>query len=475
MSDPQEPYRRRVTAIYQQYAPEKISAVNSSLAKYRGQEEALIEALVTKYGPEPGDNGAMGLPPPSPSTPRQQQLSMPGSTPPASLQRQNTMSDPAFGSFFGSPQASMVFSNDASPGGAMPPDVNLDDDFASVRRIVKESQFQNAEHERMWEEAWLGKIPLSTISKYAGGDQTPLLDGFGFKLASRPKAFTRKYQKRFFLLLPYFLYYFDSDELTSECRGALYMDGASVAEVEHEGKTLIEIQSRVQHKPAQLDPDGNYSAFKIYFESTRVQAKWFQVLSEMTKVKVRAKSMGPQQMALERARSQHQMQSQYSMNQGYQSSNNSRTPTPTGQQQQQQQQQSQNQQQLPSAQQLAGSPSASGLGGMALASPGTQAPTGTILVSEDNVKNRIRRLAKQDGRDPTIVIEKLTEFICKVPCGGQDLWDLMEELEGVEKKEGSKQETGAGKIADGPNAELIELKANQSALEKKLEEQSALI
>jgi hypothetical protein len=45
-------YRQRVLAIYQKYVPARVDAVDSTLAKYAGRENELIEALVAKYGPE---------------------------------------------------------------------------------------------------------------------------------------------------------------------------------------------------------------------------------------------------------------------------------------------------------------------------------------------------------------------------------------------------------------------------------------
>ena len=47
-------YRSRVVALYQAYAPEKLSGVDATMEKYRNSESELIAALVKKYGPEPG-------------------------------------------------------------------------------------------------------------------------------------------------------------------------------------------------------------------------------------------------------------------------------------------------------------------------------------------------------------------------------------------------------------------------------------
>ena len=46
-------YKDRVTAMYQQYAPEKLAQLDTVMGKYAGNEQSLIDALVTKYGPEP--------------------------------------------------------------------------------------------------------------------------------------------------------------------------------------------------------------------------------------------------------------------------------------------------------------------------------------------------------------------------------------------------------------------------------------
>ncbi|EQC28519.1 hypothetical protein SDRG_13847 [Saprolegnia diclina VS20] len=45
----------RLQAFYEKYNPEKIGEVPTVLAKYAGKERQLFEALVRKYGPEPGD------------------------------------------------------------------------------------------------------------------------------------------------------------------------------------------------------------------------------------------------------------------------------------------------------------------------------------------------------------------------------------------------------------------------------------
>lgn len=51
---PASNYHARITAMYQKYQPEKISQVDNILLKYKGAEEDLMQALIHKYGPEPG-------------------------------------------------------------------------------------------------------------------------------------------------------------------------------------------------------------------------------------------------------------------------------------------------------------------------------------------------------------------------------------------------------------------------------------
>ncbi|KAG1690518.1 hypothetical protein DVH05_028022 [Phytophthora capsici] len=47
---------QRLLAFYQKYNPEKLDDVPQVLAKYKGKESKLFDALVKKYGPEPGDS-----------------------------------------------------------------------------------------------------------------------------------------------------------------------------------------------------------------------------------------------------------------------------------------------------------------------------------------------------------------------------------------------------------------------------------
>eukprot|EP00632_Arachnochrysis_sp_CCMP2950_P005876 CAMPEP_0185703810 /NCGR_PEP_ID=MMETSP1164-20130828/15479_1 /TAXON_ID=1104430 /ORGANISM="Chrysoreinhardia sp, Strain CCMP2950" /LENGTH=298 /DNA_ID=CAMNT_0028371123 /DNA_START=15 /DNA_END=911 /DNA_ORIENTATION=+ len=46
-------YEERLTSFYRKYDPSKIASVGSLLVKYKGNEEKLLRAMVSKYGPEP--------------------------------------------------------------------------------------------------------------------------------------------------------------------------------------------------------------------------------------------------------------------------------------------------------------------------------------------------------------------------------------------------------------------------------------
>jgi hypothetical protein len=60
-----EEYRARVTAMYHKYNPAKLSMVEQNLEMYKGQEELLMEALITKYGPEPDPDVEAARQPPA--------------------------------------------------------------------------------------------------------------------------------------------------------------------------------------------------------------------------------------------------------------------------------------------------------------------------------------------------------------------------------------------------------------------------
>ena len=42
--------------------------------------------------------------------------------------------------------------------------------YAELKGLVGDNGFVSSEHERKWEEAWLGKMPLSTVVKSFNGE-----------------------------------------------------------------------------------------------------------------------------------------------------------------------------------------------------------------------------------------------------------------------------------------------------------------
>ena len=53
---PVKSYKDRVIAIYKKYEPSKLSTVDRTMEKFKGQEEEVMKTLITKYGPEPVDD-----------------------------------------------------------------------------------------------------------------------------------------------------------------------------------------------------------------------------------------------------------------------------------------------------------------------------------------------------------------------------------------------------------------------------------
>lgn len=285
-------YRDRVIAIYEAYAPEKLPTVDNALKKYDGHEEALIETLVQRYGPEPninniGGGGGGGGHAAATTTSLQQQQALMAIQGGGAGHLTSVPSAANFGQF-GMSQASMVFSPEAGqPPPPPPPEL---DRYQSVRAMIRDQGFLCREHERAWEEAWMGKIPLRTYKKDWEIENAMLLEGMGQKLSCRARPM-RRWQKRYFVLVPPFFYYFEDDKPTTVCKGALYMDRAEVIETEQEGKPekrILQITSRVSKKPAELDPNGSYSTFQICFDSARQQATWLTALQQVAAIPPKA-------------------------------------------------------------------------------------------------------------------------------------------------------------------------------------------
>jgi hypothetical protein len=329
-------YRERVVRFYQAYAPDALNKVDSALERYAGQEERLLSDLQTKYGkPEPTDeqvrNGLASQPPASAVVP----TSDAGSSPPSIARGASTPSasgPPRRASVAGSPrsrQGSVGSPNQrntsfaansaraaSSPAAAPNPqpsatfgDVQVsdgdDDDYAAAAdpfasaqadsqrrkvdpytsmrsKVTHDVGFSDVIFKRIWEDAWMGKIPYGNLVKTWG--DSVIHSGFGWKLTNASAI--QRWQKRFFVLVPHFLYYFDSDDAKAPCKGAVYLERAAIKEQEVKERRGIVITPRVHKKPLELVAAGDFSNFTINFEPKKAQDVWVDLLNNMTKIVV---------------------------------------------------------------------------------------------------------------------------------------------------------------------------------------------
>ena len=258
-------FTQRITRMYEVYAPEKVARVPAFLASNAGREEEVLSKLIEKYGPEPdapvqsstgggggGSNGAHPL----------HSESYSHSPPPPVGAAQG--SSPTFSPL------------NASPNGH-PFDIMQD-----LRHQVRQDcGFLTKEHELMWEDAWMGRMPLGTLRKTWELNRSVLLSGLGNKMSSHARP-VRRWQKRYFVLAPPFLYYFNADQPTAICKGALYLDRATITDDPLNGVQAITILSRVTKKPLQLDRRGDYSTFIIGFDTDKQHATWLRMLQQVT-------------------------------------------------------------------------------------------------------------------------------------------------------------------------------------------------
>lgn len=325
-------YKDRVVRFYQAYAPENLSKVDTALERYVGQEQRLIEDLITKYGkPEPtdeqvrlGPSAAEGGGQPTSSEPPTQiggtspsmrrVASTPGGAPPrrpsvaggSPRSRQGSVASPRGNASFASagstspstfPQAPPL-QQQSTFGDVQVSDGDEDDDFGSPRpsaaaaaapmdpytsmrsKITRDVGFSETILKRIWEDAWLGKIPFGNLIKTWG--DSIIHQGFGWKLTNASAI--QRWQKRYFVLVPHFLYYFDSDDAKTPCKGAVYLERAKVKEQSIKERNAIVITPRVHKKPLELVADGDFSNFTVNFDPKKVQDVWFDLLSNMSKI-----------------------------------------------------------------------------------------------------------------------------------------------------------------------------------------------
>lgn len=248
--------RERVVRYYSAYAPDKLHTVDAIVEKYAGHEDALLHALSRKYGPEPPEGMS-----------------------PAAVGFNDSITGPPLAGGGGGFRE--VTTSSASVG--VPPASHGAGDgggLMEVMRLVGEASFRNASDERRWEEAWLGRIPLNTVCKETPTTQI-IVEGYGFKHTSSQRAM-QKWQRRYFVIIYPFVYYFENDKVDAPCRGAIYLWHASVTEDDYNGRSAIEVSPVVARKPQARDGAGDdFSSFHIAFDSPKIQTMWLNVLKKL--------------------------------------------------------------------------------------------------------------------------------------------------------------------------------------------------
>lgn len=422
MADPaakakHDEYRRRVVAVYQAYAPAKLGGVDRVLEKYAGQEETLMAWLVSNYGPEPTTAPPAATASSSPSrVARESSIILPS----------NELMD--LGPIH--TEQSMIVRDLLGP-----------DPYDEVKKLARANEgFASPEHEHLWEQAWLCKSPFALLEKQWKEHDSILLANFANKVTAHNGEFKRT-KRRFFVLVPPLLYYFDNNVVTTLCRGAVYLVGASVAEDELGGKPAIEITPRSRHKPMDLDPKDECTSVKLQFENQKLHMQWLNVLTKTAAVTQPAPELlSSRSMRFLPNASMRQADVVAAGGAGLSASVTFASPSPGG---------------VP-----------------------TSTSAQTFAVTADSIKSRLRRLASD--RDPAQFCNILLEAVCEHVQSAASLWQIMEQLEEVPRKEvaptQSPTPSDAQDLARTTLAEISELKSAQVAMERRIEEQlSALV
>jgi hypothetical protein len=249
--------------MYQRYNPEKLSDVDDLLERCKGDEESLVQRLVEKYGPEPQNSSSSAVLAPTAAQTKSS----------AALQSSVT-----FGVFHDSDDEDEALR--MQPAGVHT-SVPMDPYAQLKTNLANEVGFTNQDDKRKWEDAWLGKLPLGNLRRSWGETEIAAAQGYKFAVHGKPQ----RWQKRYFVLVPNFLYYFDSDAPNSACKGAVYLDRATITvEEKLQERRAIVIKPRVYKKPLEVVAGGDVSAFKITFDADQTQQKWREVLEKMTKI-----------------------------------------------------------------------------------------------------------------------------------------------------------------------------------------------
>lgn len=309
-------YPSRVKRIYDHYAPDKAVTVPQILTKFAGREEELLASLRKKYGDEPPFEESAPTSPVraprksvAPVPPTNQAPQQPPSVTSKTTVQPDQQTPP------GGAEPSTLQPAQRQDGSSIATPVAIDPLFSLRHQVRTQIGFLTHEHELMWEDAWMGKMPLGTLRKTWEVKQSVIMAGQGWKMSSHARP-VKRWQRRYFVLAPPFLYYFANDAPSSICKGALYLDRAVLDEDIVKERNAIIITSRVTKKPpvltqgifakfgqpkpappaasqqsgAEPAPSANsngptdVNSFTISFDLEREQATWLDLLRKVVQL-----------------------------------------------------------------------------------------------------------------------------------------------------------------------------------------------
>ncbi|RNF20839.1 uncharacterized protein Tco025E_03730 [Trypanosoma conorhini] len=161
----------------------------------------------------------------------------------------------------------------------------------SIRRDVERSiGFASALHRQRWEEAWLGRLPLSSYLRHWGS--AVVHAGAGLQLSRRGRVL-QAWVQRYFVLAWSLLYIFDGDGSKDKCRGAVYLHRADVQKTRVSGRPVIVVTPVTPKKPPELGME-TFASFTMSVEADRLLEIWFVALQ-----KTSAAALSPGSAALQ--------------------------------------------------------------------------------------------------------------------------------------------------------------------------------
>ena len=289
--------RARLERFYAHYAPEKLSNVDSALERYKGKEDTMFATLTKMYGPEPSlpepataAAAASATPRPAAATSAAAAATATPTSASASAPAPPTAAAAAAksGADARSGAVTTVNNNSSSSNIHNNNDDDDDDDGDAdiedqLRSIVARSGFLCQEHEHKYVQVWLGSLPLQLLTRETTPGKNPVIvSAWGFKHSRKGGLLSGPWKKRFFLVVPPFLYYSDSDQPSCKARGCAYLARSDIKLLPGtDGKDAISIESRVNRRPAALDSTGDAAPYLIAFETARVTEMWKAVLDKV--------------------------------------------------------------------------------------------------------------------------------------------------------------------------------------------------